>query len=1625
MKRQSKKRLSLMLTAMMLLSNISYASNDINGHWASETMARWQSQGLIKGDEKGNLNPDKSITRAEFITIVNKAMEYNKTGDKIKNYKDLKQNDWYYSQIMTALEQGYINGTSNDTMSPNKDITRQEVMVIINNIAGLKQSKFDLSAVKDQDKIASWAKNAATNMIANGYITGYQGKINPNKAMKRAEAITLLDAYKQNNRTISFQGQYSLGKANKVTLLTGNIQINDSQIKELIINKDTQGKIELTNTSIEKITNNSKEIKIYLQGKEVEIKDGKIIEQQTTQDKKYKDGKYTGKAKGYKSDVEVEVEIKDGKIVKIDVKQQEDPLYWNVAKTVIDRILQKQTPQVDASTGATITSKAIMYAVEEALEKALIKKQEIQGNKELKDGKYIGQATGYRGIMRVEVEIKDGKIVEITLLSHSDDAGYIDSAKNILKDIKKKQTADVTAISGATFSSDGIKNAVKDALEQAKGKTTKPGESEYAKKNQKAAGGGGGGGGGSSTAKEEKDFTDLVDGIYEGQAKGHYDTLPYSIKVRVTVSNKKIAKIELIENKDDQSYFNQDKADKIAKNIIDKQSTAVDTIAGATRSSTGFINAVANALEFAGKTKIISQDTDGKNKNILTGKITGQNITVKNLTVNEDLTIDKQVGDSNVTLENMEIKGNLLIQGGGANTVHLKDVKVNGRTIIEKIGGQKPRVSVEGQSQLLGKVEIKQVAILQTTDTVKIENVEIVEALNSNDEIQIRANIGKLDIVSINANIKIEKGSKIKQVVLPSEVDKFEKGKGRYEKGNFKLVIEDPSDIEGGTNNKAGEFKFLTNKEISELDNKTYKDGVYFGDGFGFVEAKPIPVKVTVSGGKVSDISIVQEELDKIKNVAHPGKIDDGPAFSYRFDYVSKIVTRDQKPMETAYRLGVIRDAMNKVLSEAKSEDSVDDYNKALDKVIGKHVFSGKKLNPSSLGKIHAELLSLIRTYVIDELGYDRKEYDAVSGATFTGIGTSQAIANALRKADDNIGFYDMRVQDGYAEKFIEDKALDLSSLKVAFYDKGKTSPRIVEYKDFAKNGLKVLFRDTNKEVKEGMILNKENLGYPISNGLTLKVVHEKSNTTKLLRGMSIIKNAVLLKIDKLQVKAKDSNTWLDTTGFDSTVKKGEITYIQHLTLTKEQSDQLLNKEMEFRLITKRADNNQEVVLTTKTVSKYIWNKQTDESFKFHINRDSLKDNHGTKFKVDEIDSDYFVIHFKGNFGGKSISETYTEEPNPITVTTGTILSENILASAFENLPTDSSIKYNQVEANNLTSSVGDDKKLDVTVEFSDKSTKSYQITINVKDKSSLTLAEQYNERPRRITVKVTTNPQLTDEMIRKALPNLPDNTEVELDSALDFSEVGETSAIVNLTFSDDSEKQVEIPIMVRAGGVTLADNFEETENITAIDVAMKVDNEKWKNNPTVKKIMELGGFNEENIEAHIKTLSSKARLGQYGHIVIKPIQTPDMTTVGKSKGRVKLTFKDKSEYEFDMDVNVKPLPIVHFTVRGNLKKKVYNINDTLDFDGMKLLLSLPNEKDGNNKWKNSGPGAYILYDDFKYFGLKVVKTGTNEEVKQGDTVKSALTNGELKLSVISQYGIISTDKNYDKSQEIKGLVLN
>lgn len=85
-----------------------------------------------------------------------------------------------------------------------------------------------------------------------------------------------------------------------------------------------------------------------------------------------------------------------------------------------------------------------------------------------KDGTYQGEADGFGGTITVEVKIEKGKITGIDVVSaEKEDGAYLSMAKDIIPEIIEAQSADVDTISGATFSSTGIKNASQEALEKA------------------------------------------------------------------------------------------------------------------------------------------------------------------------------------------------------------------------------------------------------------------------------------------------------------------------------------------------------------------------------------------------------------------------------------------------------------------------------------------------------------------------------------------------------------------------------------------------------------------------------------------------------------------------------------------------------------------------------------------------------------------------------------------------------------------------------------------------------------------------------------------------------------------------------------------------------------------------------------------------------------------------------------------------------------------------------------------------------------------------------------------------------------------------------------------------------
>ncbi len=85
-----------------------------------------------------------------------------------------------------------------------------------------------------------------------------------------------------------------------------------------------------------------------------------------------------------------------------------------------------------------------------------------------KNGEFEGSAKGYGGEIRVRVKISDDRIESIRIVSaEGEDSAYLGSAETLIAQIIEKQTPEVDAVTGATFSSTGIKNAVASALKEA------------------------------------------------------------------------------------------------------------------------------------------------------------------------------------------------------------------------------------------------------------------------------------------------------------------------------------------------------------------------------------------------------------------------------------------------------------------------------------------------------------------------------------------------------------------------------------------------------------------------------------------------------------------------------------------------------------------------------------------------------------------------------------------------------------------------------------------------------------------------------------------------------------------------------------------------------------------------------------------------------------------------------------------------------------------------------------------------------------------------------------------------------------------------------------------------------
>ena len=207
----------------------------------------------------------------------------------------------------------------------------------------------------------------------------------------------------------------------------------------------------------------------------------------------YADGVYTGSSRGYGGQVKVQVTMKDGLITEVQIldASHETKQFLRRASRLVDTVQAEQTWEVDAVSEATYTSRGILGAVQNALtgEEVInpappqpkpaqpLVVEEFTAPSAYRDGVYTASAQGFGGPITLQVTIQNDTITDITIVSaEGETQPYFSRARRVISTILERNTPEVDSISGATYSSTGILNAVKSALSSAAIQTEPPAE---------------------------------------------------------------------------------------------------------------------------------------------------------------------------------------------------------------------------------------------------------------------------------------------------------------------------------------------------------------------------------------------------------------------------------------------------------------------------------------------------------------------------------------------------------------------------------------------------------------------------------------------------------------------------------------------------------------------------------------------------------------------------------------------------------------------------------------------------------------------------------------------------------------------------------------------------------------------------------------------------------------------------------------------------------------------------------------------------------------------------------------------------------------------------------------------
>ena len=172
---------------------------DIQDHANQNAIQQLAKRGIINGKNETNYCPDETMTRAEFATIVVRALGIpEKDGGK---FNDVSEDDWFNVYVNTAYNYGIVNGVSENEFNPYGEITREEAATMVLRAAKLCGMKEDtsetgvrntLAEFSDYVNASEWAMSALAFCYNEEILDRSVIEVKPKTEVTRAEVAQML-----------------------------------------------------------------------------------------------------------------------------------------------------------------------------------------------------------------------------------------------------------------------------------------------------------------------------------------------------------------------------------------------------------------------------------------------------------------------------------------------------------------------------------------------------------------------------------------------------------------------------------------------------------------------------------------------------------------------------------------------------------------------------------------------------------------------------------------------------------------------------------------------------------------------------------------------------------------------------------------------------------------------------------------------------------------------------------------------------------------------------------------------------------------------------------------------------------------------------------------------------------------------------------------------------------------------------------------------------------------------------------------------------------------------------------------------------------------------------------------